>query len=211
MGCPLYPLDMSVEAEDACRAIMRICADWESVSQRIDQADMRDRISISNTDSLTAEQSAQSLSYISRMVAECEYFTFGRIRDMASAHVEAAGSPMLAKLYEKSRSTIDSTWPNALAFCKDSLGVDLRNLSAWSSFQHLITLRNASAHGRGEFTEKQLKNPQEVKKMLQGLSSLGYSFDGHKIIAYRGSVRDSSRDCRIFILAVDEATKGSPR
>ncbi|MFE9649324.1 hypothetical protein ACFYO0_35475 [Streptomyces sp. NPDC006365] len=202
---------MSVEAEEACRSIMRICADWEIVSRRIDQADMRNRVAISNSDSLTAEQSAQTLSYISRMVAECEYFTFGRIRDMASAHVEAAGSPMLTKLYEKNKSTIDSTWPNALAFAKDSLGVDLRRLSEWSSFQHLITLRNASAHGRGEFTEKQLKNPQEVKKMLQGLSDFGYSFDGHRIVAYRGSVRDSSRDCRSFALAVDAATRNLPR
>jgi hypothetical protein len=145
------------------------------------------------------------------MVAECEYFTFGRIRDIAIAHVRAVNSPMLTKLYEKNKSAIDSTWPNALAFCKDSLGLNLRDLAEWGTFQHLITLRNASAHGRGEFTEKQLKNPQEVNKMLEGLSDVGYSFDGRRIIAYRGSIRDSSRDCRSFILAVDVVTKAVPR
>ncbi|MFD5373894.1 hypothetical protein ACFWJE_05610 [Streptomyces griseoincarnatus] len=145
------------------------------------------------------------------MVAECEYFTFGRVRDVATAHVDAVNSPMLTKLYEKNKSAIDSTWPNALTFCKDSLGLSLRDLTEWEKFQHLIILRNASAHGRGEFTEKQLKNPQEVKRMLQGLSDVGYSFDGRRIIAYRGSIKDSSRDCRSFILAVDVATKALPR
>lgn len=190
---------------------MRICADWESVSLSIDQADLQRRAAISSFDSLTPEESTQALSYISRMVAECEYFTFGRIRDIAAAHVDAVNSPMLTKLYEKNKSAIDSTWPNALTFCKESLGLNLRDLAEWAKFQHLINLRNASAHGRGELTDKQLKNPQEAKKMLQSLSDIGYSFDGRRIIAYRGSIRDSSRHCRSFILAVDVVTKALPR
>lgn len=203
----MYDIKISEMAENACRSVMRVCADWESVARSIDSKDRITLPQISPEDYLTPRESMQCLSYLARMVTESESFTFARIRQRIEAHVQTVSSPMLSQLYEKSRNALDSTWDNALNAARDWLSIDVRNAAHWIRMKTLIELRNAAAHGGGSFTERQRKNQQQLDKIKKDMKIAGYEVQNFQIIAFRGAVRCEARNICSFINEVDELTR----
>ncbi|MXG27244.1 hypothetical protein [Streptomyces sp. YIM 132580] len=200
---------MSEAAERSCRAIMGVCADWETVAREIDRRDFMESNLLNDSDRLGIPESAQSLSYLARIVAHGESFTFARIRETVEAHVARVGSPMLTQLYDGKKNALDSTWDNALNALRDWLSVDLRKASSWPHMKSLIELRNASAHGGGGFTERQRKNPQQFEKMRKEISTLGYEFQSFRIITFRGAVRREARAVSAFVQEIDDLTRST--
>ena len=203
----MYNIEISEKAENACRSIMRVCADWEPLARAIDARDGTMLPGIHPEDYLSPRESVQCLSYLARMVTESESFTFGRIRQKIETHVQSVGSPMLSQLYEKNRNPLDSTWDNALNASRDWLSIDVRKVAGWGRMKTLIELRNAAAHGGGYFTERQKKNPQQLEKTRKDLKAAGYGVQNFQIIAFRGAVRSEARNMCGFINEVDDLTR----
>ncbi|WP_225796556.1 hypothetical protein [Streptomyces aculeolatus] len=198
---------MTEDAETACRALMRICADWESAAHNFLAEEVDSDLLESSVNFLSLTQSAQCLSYLARIVTEGERFTFARIRDCVESHVVQINNPMLTHLYEKNRSLLDSTWEKSLNSLRDWMLVDLRDARGWQTMKVLIELRNASAHGGGRFTDRQRKNSQEFKKLVVEVKAMGYEIQNLRVIAYPDSVRDAAYAVREFILSVDSFTQ----
>ncbi|MFJ8590696.1 hypothetical protein [Streptomyces sp. NPDC093598] len=203
----MYSLEISESAERACRSVMHVCADWESVARAIDERDRVSSANISAEDHLSTPESSQCLSYLARMVTQAESFTFGRIRERVESHVKSTDSPMLSQLYEKNKNALDSTWENALNAFRDWCSIDLREAAGWPRMQTLIEVRNASAHGGGYFTERQKKNRQQFDKTRRVLQEIGYGVEGNQIVAARGAVRKEARSICAFIQEIDALTR----
>ncbi|SDD26364.1 hypothetical protein [Rhodococcus tukisamuensis] len=198
MSAPLLSLD----AENSQRLINQTLAAHREMIDALSLSDSRARrlaaVNVADREQL------QRQATLVRFLSITESFCTERLLIEMEKAMAATSHPGAQVMWEDSHDRAIGTWDSLKQTYKSWLGVDPK---LWETLLILAKARNAVAHGYGQLTWKQQRDPNKRRTMEGNFRKFGITMDGTRVVLAEKSIDDSADVCHTFIRSLDEALR----
>lgn len=139
-----------------------------------------------------------------RLVSIAEAYTSLRLATHLEMHAPPPRSPLVDELYIREENLATGGWDRmSLSYKKWVGGVELSKCDGYATVTNLIEVRNAIAHGLGQFTRRQSRD-RGLSRRIGELKKLGITMDGRdKLNISDSALKTAAIACRAFVSALD--------
>ncbi|WP_404430699.1 hypothetical protein LG299_12485 [Microbacterium lacus] len=131
------------------------------------------------------------------MISITESFCADRLLALAEAEIDPTANDVRSTVWDRAATTTVSTWEGIRGGYRDWFQIKPN----WPSLEPLVEVRNAIAHGLGNLTRIQKKNPQGVRDKL---ALAGITLDEDRVLLDEADITQIRSVCVALVVEIDE-------